>query len=86
MADTYEVSVSTKLKACAALLLKGEAWGLNDAAEKLGWNGAALHAATSPWCAMEEGVDCWIRSTKEELATFLLFVAEANRPQGRGED
>lgn len=73
----HEPSTATKLKACAALLLKGEAFGLSQAAEELDWHPVALHKVTGSWCDTQELLACWMESTREELATFLLFVAEA---------
>lgn len=72
-------SIPTKLKACAALLLKGEAFGLVDACHRLGWNGDELHTAVEPYSAWKEVEALWMHSSDEDLATFLLFCAEALR-------
>lgn len=66
MNTIHEPSIPTKLKACAALLLEGEAIEI-------------LHEAVRPWLDLNEIYECWVGSSCEELATFLLFVAEAER-------
>lgn len=69
-------SIPTKLKACAALLLKGEVHGLGDGARRLGWDSEPLFRALGDWWSRE-----WAHASYEELATFLLFCAEALREE-----
>lgn len=69
-------SIPTKLKACAALLLKGEVHGLVAGAQWLGWDPYPLFRALGDWWPDE-----WVQASDEECATFLLFCAEALREE-----